>query len=281
MKIAVLTDSGSNYYGEQIQKDGLFCVSLQVIDGDKGYREGQEITSLETYNLIEAGKMLKTSSPLVSDVEDVVDQIKEAGYDGLFGVNITSGLSSTINMVSMVAEQKGIKFDYFDCWTTARVQLQCALKAVEMFEDGKNFEEVKEVLQDMADHSKTFVIPVDMDHLIRGGRITPVAGKLAGLLKIVPVLYLNQETGGKNHSYKKVRTQKKAFATVIDDMLEEGVDENYKICVTHVKDEKAAQEVKEMILDKIPNADLYVVDLVPVVGVHTGLGCVALQYVKK
>lgn len=281
MKIAVLTDSGSNYFGENIQKEGLFCVSLQVIDSDVGYREGKEITSLETYNMIQEGKMLKTSSPLVADVEEMFDEIIAQGYDGVFGVNITTGLSGTINMVSMVANQKEISYDYFDCWTTARVQLECALKAVDLFEEGKSFEEVKAVLQDMADHSKTYVLPVDMDHLVRGGRLTPLAAKFAGFLKISPILYLNQETGGKNHSFKKVRTQKKAFETVIQDMKSEGVDENYRICVTHVKDKEAGQTAFDMVKETFPDVDMYLVDLVSVVGVHTGVGAVAIQYVKK
>lgn len=281
MKVAVLTDSGSNFFGENIVKEHLFCVPLQVIDHNKGYREGLEITSLETYDLIEQGKMLKTSAPLVGDIEEMVDHILELGYDAIFGVNITSGLSSTISTVSMVCEQKGVTYDYFDCWTTARVQLQCALKAVEMFNEQKSFEEVKQELQIMADHSKTFVIPVDMEHLVRGGRLTPLAARLAGFLKIIPILYLNQKTGGTNESYKKVRTLKKAFETVIQDMKDNHVDDTYKICVAHVKAKESGQQLYDMILEQIPNADIYLVDLVPVVGVHTGIGCVAMQYVKK
>ncbi|HHX53046.1 MAG TPA: DegV family protein [Erysipelothrix sp.] len=281
MKVAVLIDSGSNYYGENIVKDNLFCVPLQVIDGTKGYREGLEITSLETYDMIDEGKMLKTSGPLVGDIEEMVDHIIELGYDAIFGVNITTGLSSTISTVSMICNQKEVTYDYFDCWTTARVQLQCALKAVDMFNEGKSFSDVKEELQTMVNHSNTFVIPTDMDHLVRGGRLTPIAAKLAGLLKIVPVLYLNETTKGRIESFKKVRTFKKALETVIQDMIDEGVDETYKVCVVHVKDEKAGQLFFDMIKERIPQADAYLVDLVSVVGVHTGVGCVAMQYVKK
>lgn len=281
MKVAVITDSGSNYYSENIRPEGLFCVSLQVIDADKGYREGQEITPKEVYELLAQGKMLKTSSPLVADVEAVVDDIIEQGYEMVFSVNITTGLSSTIQMVKMVCEQKGIKHDYFDCWTTARAQLECATKALKLFNEGKEIEVVKEELQTMADHSRTFVLPVDMKHLVKGGRITPLAGALAGFLKINPVLYLDEGTKGVNEVYKKVRTQRKAFEIVVSDMLEEGVDESYKICVTHVRDLEAGERMAAMIKEAIPNADYYLTDLVPVVGCHTGVGCVAVQYVKK
>ncbi len=50
----------------------------------------------------------------------------------------------------------------------------------------------------------------NLEHLKRGGRITPAVARLAGLLKIVPVMELNYELGGKIDSLAKVRTLKKA-----------------------------------------------------------------------
>lgn len=279
-KVAILIDSGSNYFAENIESNDIFCTSLQVVDGDKGYREGQEISSIETYHMIKEGKLLKTSSPLVSDVEDLVDSIIEKGYDAIFAVNITSGLSSTISMVSMVCNQKEISYDYFDCFTTARVQLECALRARDLFNQGEDIIEVKKQLQEMIDHSNTYVLPIDLKHLQRGGRLSPTAATVAGLLKIVPILYLNESTGGLIETMKKVRTMKKAIDQSIEDMIEHGVNENYKVCVAHVLDESLGQYVLDLIKERIPGVDIYLTDLVPVVGVHTGLGCIAMQYVK-
>lgn len=281
MKIAVLIDSGSNYYGENINLEGLYCVSLQVITPEKGLRDGQEITSVETYRLIEKGMMLKTSGPIVQDVHDVVQHIKKVGYDSVYCINITTGLSSTIPTVKMVVEQEGLTYFGIDCFTTARVQLECAMKARKMFDQGQSVDKVQQELQDMIDHSITFVIPIDMKHLQRGGRLTPMAAKLAGLLKITPILYLNEETKGKIESYKKVRTMNKAMNYVLEHFIEKGIDSSYKVCVTHVLAPETANKMVELLTSKIENLDVYVVDLVSVVGVHTGLGCLALQYVKK
>lgn len=281
MKIAVLTDSGSNYYGENVHIEGLYCVSLQVITPEKGLRDGQEITSIETYKLIEKNLMLKTSGPIVQDVHEVVRQIKKEGYDSVYCVNITTGLSSTIATVKMVVEQEGLQYYGIDCFTTARVQLECAMKARQMFDQDHTVQEVQQELQKMIDHSITFVIPIDMEHLQRGGRLTPMAAKLAGLLKITPILYLNEETKGKIESFKKVRTMNKAMNHVLDHFLEKGIDSSYKVCVTHVLATETANKMVELLTSKIKDLDVYVVDLVSVVGVHTGLGCLALQYVKK
>ena len=50
----------------------------------------------------------------------------------------------------------------------------------------------------------------NLDHLKKGGRITPAVAALAGLLKIVPIMKLNYSLGGKIDSFGKVRTAKKA-----------------------------------------------------------------------
>lgn len=281
MKTAVVTDSGSNIYYEEIDKpNDLFTVPLQVIDGEKSYREGVEISILDTYNLIKDGKLLKTSLPILGDIEDLFKEIIAQGYDRIFAVPITSGLSSTISAMTTIAQQLDIDFDYFDCYTTARVQLECSLKAVEMFNEGKDIAEVKSVLKDFSDHSVTFVLPVDMNHLARGGRLTPLAAKLAGFLKINPVLYLNEETGGRIESYTKVRTMKRALQTVVDYFESHGVNEQYRICVTHVLDKVNGQALFDMLKEKFPLTDIYLTDLISVVGVHTGIGCLAVQYVK-
>ena len=281
MKIAVVTDSGSNIYHEKINVEGVFKVPLQIIDEDKGYREGVEITIDETYELVHQGKMLKTSLPLVGDIVALFKELKEAGYDLIFGVPITTGLSSTLPAMITAAQQVGMEFDYFDCYTTAMVQLECALGARTLFDQGASIELVKERLQEAIDHSITFVLPTDLMHLSRGGRLSPTAAKIAGLLKINPVLYLNEETKGKIESFQLTRTMKRAQKVALDYFKEKGVGKGYRICVTHVRSLTEGKRFLEMVEEAFPATQSYLVDLISVVGVHTGIGCVATQFIKK
>ena len=59
------------------------------------------------------------------------------------------------------------------------------LSAQKLVEQEIHPEEIISRLKDSVDHSRGFLIPEDLDHLAKGGRLTPMAAKLAGMLKIL------------------------------------------------------------------------------------------------
>jgi len=281
MRIAVVTDSGSNIYQQPIALPGLFSVPLQIADDTHNYQDGEEAPPTFIYQQIAQGKMFKTSLPAVSRIEELFTMIKAQGYDQIFSVCITSGLSSTLSVMQSIADQVGIAFDYVDCYTTASNQWYLAKRSREMLDEGKTLAQIKPLLIDAINHSVTFVIPQDLNHLKRGGRITPMAAALGSLLKIRPILKVDESTGGKNDAYDKVRTLSKALDRVIEYALEHGVNDDYYICVAHVLYEEGAQELYTKFRNAFTGAEIYITDLVATVGVHTGLNTVACQYIKK
>lgn len=62
---------------------------------------------------------------------------------------------------------------------------------------GYDADEIVQRLNVCVEHSDTLIIPDDLQHLKRGGRLTPLAAALGGLLKIKPVLKLNEDSEGK------------------------------------------------------------------------------------
>ena len=281
MKIAVVTDSGSNYREEGYDVEGIYCVPLTISDDSHTWNMGEDLSVFETYTMVLEGKMLKTSQPAYGRIISCFEEIREAGYDGIFAVPICSGLSGCISSMVTAAEQLNIPFTYIDCYSTASNQLYLTLTARKMLNQGMAVEEVRDILQEAALDSVTFVLPVDMDHLVRGGRITKGAALLAGLLKISPVLIVNRESGGKNGNYAKPRTLKKAEDIVIDYFREHHVGKGYRICMAHVFNEEEGRNFYNKMHEAFPEAEIYLTDLVSAVGVHTGIGCVACQYIKK
>jgi DegV family protein with EDD domain len=281
MKIAVVTDSGSNIYHQDIKMEGLFAVPLQIIDKDKVYLEGQTITIDQTYRLIYDGKLLKTSLPPVHLIDELFKKIKSEEYDLIFAVPISSGLSNTISAMSISANRIGMPFEFIDCFATASNQLHLAISARKLFNLEYSVEEVKRRLQKSIEDSVTFVIPNDMKHLARGGRITPMAASFAGLLDIKPILKVSIDTGGKNDAFEKVRTMSKAWDIVIDYFKSHHVDENCLICVAHVWEAEKGRQFYQRVQENFPNTEMFFTDLISTVGVHTGLGCCAIQYIRK
>lgn len=281
MKVAVVTDSGSNIYHQQVSMDGLYALPLQIIDGNNVYLEGETITIDATYDLIAEGKMLKTSLPPIGRIEALFEQLKEEGYDSVFGVMISSGLSSTLSAMQTAAIRYDMPFDFVDCYATASNQLHLAISARKLFDQGVRVEEVVRLCEIAVEDSVTFVLPEDLKHLSRGGRITPMAARLGGFLNIKPVLKVAKDTGGKNDAYDKVRTTRKSYQVVINYFKEHNVDKNCLICIAHVKNKEKGQALYNLMKEEFPNTEMFLTDLISTVGVHTGLDCVALQYIRK
>ncbi len=281
MRIAVVTDSGSNYREEGYDVKDIFCVPLTISDDDKTYLMGEELSVEQAYTMVQEGKMLKTSMPPLGRIEELFVQIKELGYDGIFAVPICSGLSGCISAMVATAARYEIPFEYIDCYSTASNQLYLTLTARKMLDQGMSMQEVRDILQLAAEDSVTFVMPVDLDHLVKGGRITKRTAVFANLLKISPITIVNKESGGKNDSWKNPRTLKKAEDEVINYFREHGVGKGYRICIAHVFNLPEGQNFYNKMKNAFPEAEIYLTDLVAVVGCHTGIGCVACQYIKK
>ena len=122
----------------------------------------------------------------------------------------------------------------------------------------------------------------DLQHLKRGGRITPAVALLAGLLKIVPVMKLNEDLGGKIDSFDKVRTIKKANKRIVGYFKEKGINSNdYVITIEDVLSDELLDEMVNYTKQEL-NSD--VIDQGPLpaaVGVHMGIGGIGYQYIKK
>lgn len=280
MKIAFVSDSGTGKSVEQLKNDDIYSVPLQVSYDNKNFQDLEELDIDEIYRLMKDGKMLSTSLPSLGIIETLFAKLKAEGYEMIFAVPICGGLSGTINAMVLSAEQIGIPFTYVDCQVTAVVQEYLVKLAQKLHNEGKDIPAIKQVLERVIDTTNTILLPNDLQHLKRGGRLTPLAATLGGLLKIKPILNLNKRTSGKIDVIGKVRTMHKAMDTVIEIMKKENVDDSYMITVAHADDEKEAQVYMDKIKAVFPNAHHQVIKLVSVVGIHTGRGCQAVQYFK-
>lgn len=281
MKVAVVTDSSSDIYESNESLTGIYKLPLQVSQEEDIYLEGETITKQEAFDMMNEGLIFQTSLPPVGRIEALFEQLKEEGYDLIFGVNISTGLSSTTSAMQGAAQTVGIDFEYFDAFTSGELLLTYAKAARTLFDNGFSVEEVQARLKEARDHSATFIVPDNLKHLMRSGRMSPTASILGGLLQIKPVLYLGQETGGKIEAEAKPRTMRKALNVVLDKYLEAGLDEDCIVYVVHVRNEEFALQLKEMIVERVAGVEIYVKELVTAVAIHVGLGAVATQYTRK
>lgn len=280
-KTAVLTDSGTGLTQKEAQEAGLFFLPLQVLHEDRQYLDGVSIQLHEVYDLLKQQAKLTTSMPPIGLVEETLTKIKEAGYDSIICIPITSGLSSSMALIQATAEEIGIKVHLIDCYSTCYLQRYLAMCAKQLADQGIAAEEIVKRLNDSIASSNTLIIPDDLQHLKRGGRLTPVAAALGGLLKIKPLLQLNQACEGKIDVYDKVRTMSKAQEKAINTFVNEHVDGDYICSCLHTDALEAGTALKDKLQAALPNTEIYFGYIGAVISVHTGIGCLGIQYMKK
>ena len=282
-KIAVLSDSGCQIELGKYEDRGLFIVPLCITIDDRTYLDQKDISSLEVFSIMEKDKKhVKTSQPSTGVLMEVMQKIKDLGYDHVIGLPIATGLSSTLNGMKVAADMVDIPISLVDTKSTAGNHKYLSMTALQLVEEGKDVDDIVRILTDMVEYSGTIIMAPNLEHLKRGGRITPAVALLGGMLKIVPVMELNYEIGGKIDTLAKVRTLSKARTTAIDRMVELGVNKDeYFITIEHVLCEDSALELQEVLFEKMGKVDVYLRELPSVVGAHMGVGGLGIQYIRK
>ena len=109
-----------------------------------------------------------------------------------------------------------------------------------------------------------------------------MAAALAGFLKIFPILHLNKNTGGRIDVLNKVRTEKRADAYAVNTVLENIDIKNTQIYVIHSNFLEGAEKIVQAFIEKgVPKENIRIDYISSVIAVHTGLNCVAIQYIGK
>lgn len=283
MKVKVVTDSGGGLTKKQADELNIGFLPLQVIINDKTYLDGVDLGVQELYDMIEKGYLPQTSMPPLGMIEQMFEDYKEEGITDVILVSLSSGLSGTNEAVQASGKWHGVKVHTLDICTTLGVQRYLALAANNLVEKGYQPERIIHRLQEAVDDSEGFLVCEDLNHLVRGGRLTPVAAKLAGMLKIKPILVVSKETEGKVGLYDKVRTMSKAIKKACK-QIEKGVKnpEDYHLIILDSNAKENRDLAKEEFMDSFgPDVTISFEPIYSVIAAHTGLGAVGVQYVKK
>lgn len=282
-KIAILSDSGCQIELEKYENQDIFIVPLCITMDNETYLDQKDITSIEVFERMEKENLtVKTSQPSTGILVEVIQKIKDLKYDEIIGLPIATGLSSTLNGMKVAADMVDIPITLIDTKGTAGNHKYLTLTATKLAHEGKSSIEIAEILEQLVENSGTIIMAPNLEHLKKGGRITPAVAMLAGMLKIVPVMELNYSLGGKIDTLAKVRTISKARLTLVNRMIEKGVNfKDYKVTIEHVLCEESASVLKDLVIEKIGNIELELRELPAVVGAHMGVGGIGIQYIRK
>ena len=279
MKLAVITDSSAYLSAETLQREDLFVLDIPVnIDGEE-YVEGINLTAEEFYQkMAQASELPKTSQPSIAKLDEILTSLKEQGYTHALGLFLSSGISGFYqNIQYMIDEYEGLTIAFPDTLITS-APLGIMVESVFNWRDqGDDFASIQDKLAIQISRTSAFIMVDDLDHLVKGGRLSNGAAILGNLLSIKPILYFNDQ--GVIEVYEKVRTEKKATKRLIEIIKEATTSGQYRVIVIHGNALEKAEELCQHLLDSGVGSDVSLATFGSVIGTHLGAGSIALGYI--
>ena len=277
-KIAILTDSGCDIPEALRKLHKIYRLPLSLIFKDATYRD-DAISAGELYQMMER-EIPTTTLPSGEEVADMLQRIREDGYDKVLAVSISSRLSGTCNMLRLHANsQKGLEMAVVDSRNISIGAGMLALNAAHYLEQNMPWAGLKERLIKEVQNSKVFFCLKTLEYLRQGGRIGHVSAILGSALKLKPIITCDAE--GVYTTEAKVIGYKHALQRLSECAKQFAAEAPVRISVMHGAAAAEAAQVKERVLAMLPQGKLIVEGQVsPALAVHTGPGLVGVGVMR-
>lgn len=155
------------------------------------------------------------------------------------------------------------------------------LHAAKLAKQGASVDEVVNAVKYQSEHMEHIFTVDDLEYLKRGGRISKAQAFVGTLLKVKPLLHVDD---GNLVPLEKIRGSKKVLSRMLELMEERGLDlTNQTIGISHGDDLERAEQLSKMIQDKFNvSENQIVIEMVgSVIGAHSGPGTIALFFSNK
>ncbi|MBO0961155.1 DegV family protein [Neobacillus sp. MM2021_6] len=276
-KIAWITDTTASLSKEFIEQHHIHVIPLHVVINDEFYKETIDITEKEFYERMknEEGKF-QTSQPSINDFVELYHKLKE-DYDCGIAIHASSLLTGTFQSSVMAADMEEFKLFAIDSQTGSYPLSHLIKKGVELENEGLDADEVVAQLNAFRDQTRLYLVPSNLDQLHKSGRVSGGQKILASLFNIKPILSIEE---GAARIKDKVRTEKKAFAWLVNKLTEDLETKSVqKVAIVHANDLEKAELFEKLVNDSFPTIETEKLMLITVAGVHTGVGTLGLSWV--
>lgn len=208
MKIKLICDSLCDAPKELIEQYDIDVVPLNIILGDKEYKEGIDISNDEFYKRMkEKTEVPKTSQATYIQFKEVFDKYKD-DYS-IVCINGSSKSSGTYQSAVMAKNDTEGDIHIFDTLTLSLGSAQFVVKACELIENNKHIkaEELIKHLEELRESVSLFFVPDTLEYLQRSGRASLTTATIGNLLKIKPIftvedanIFILNKVRGKKHA---------------------------------------------------------------------------------
>lgn len=279
-RIIIVTDSTADLTEQEIQDFNIHVVPLNITIQEEHYLDGETITKEEFKNkMIACSELPMTAQPSIGRFVELYDELGKDGSE-IISIHLMNSISGTVNAARQAADITESTVTVVDSDFTSRSMGIIVREAANAAKEGKSAEEVLEVIKSTRQRTKLYLTVLNLDNLIKGGRISRVMGAFSNLLNIK--LFL-EVINGKIEIVQKGRGLKslqKKYDEVFEEMkaCPNGIQE---IGIMHAGLNEFNQSQIDTLRELFPDAKFTIVMTSPIIMSHTGVDAMAVTYLTK
>ena len=286
MSYYITTDATCDLLPEYYSDNFMVIPMDYTVNGENRNTASNPMDYKEFYDYVRKGDLPTTAQVTPYRAVEYLTPILEKGYD-VYHIAFSSGLSATYNSATLAQKELQEKFPERKIFVIDSLQASMGeglfvYHALAKRDSGATIEELDNYLKEFLRPRLCAYFTVDnLQHLVRTGRISKIAGTLGTALKLKPVLYVNNN--GHLINIEKAHGRKKALEAVIAYMKTKVIDcpENDTIAISD-GDAPDIDGFVERVKEEFPNVKKILrTPIGPVIGAHSGPATVALFFVGE
>lgn len=276
MVIRIVTDSTCDLPPELVAQHQITVVPLIVLFGDEALQDGIDISAERFFKrLVRESKLPTTSQPPPAAFRAAYERLRDEGATEILSIHISSKLSKTLESARQAAEGlEGVRVVHVDSEFATLALGMGVVRAAEAVAAGCSLDDTAAIVRSHFRRTHCLFLVDTLEYLRRGGRIGRAQELVGSLLKVKPILSLQD---GEVVPVGRARTKQKAIEEILRRASEfRPVEE---MMAVHASTPEDLQHLVERLHGLAPEARLTVGRITPVIGVHAGPGLLACAVV--
>ena len=279
--IALITDSASDLPKEMIEKYQIQVIPFKIIFGDDIFIDKLTIQPKQFYKMLkEEDVMPKSSQPDLQQIKNFYDHLTTY-YDKIIAIHLSSKLSGVFaSSKKAKSDYKDTEIEVIDSKHLSASEGLITARIAKAIAQGKEYREIVQKAREWVSKTELLTDIFTLEYMIKGGRVSPLKGFLANMVNLKPIVSVDKD--GKGIAVGKSFSRRGNMKKIIDMVVRAAAKAKlWNYAIVHSRNISRAQEYADKLEKKLGYPPLYIVDISPVIGVHNGLGAVAVTYMTE
>ncbi len=279
--IRIYTDSASDITPAELTEHQVGLIPMSLVCGGDSFVDDHSVPMTRLWERMENGEVLTTSQPSLQTFLDIFEDA-QSKKDSVVYVTLSSALSGTYQ--TAIAAKTMVSYPNIHIVDARKAAGSAAEKLVvfracQLRDAGKSAEEIVKELTEYRAKVRLFACIDTLEYLVRGGRLSKLAGAVGSVLSIKPLIAFTDN--GEVEVVKKVPGLKRAMAALCDVIAAHPIDKRFPIIPIFAKEDancleflgKMAEQLKGLVVSK-PQ------EIGATIGCHIGPGGFGLVYTE-